>query len=192
LFAGEGGLIATNDDELAEHCRIGRDYGNPGDYDCRFVGLNARMSEFHAAVALASFEDLEERLDERQLLAGAYRDALAGVPGVSFPSVIEGDRSTIKDLTILIDPEVFGLGPDDLATALDAAGIETKRYYAPPVHSMQAYAMLESPEGDLAVTDDVASRTLTLPLWGGMGTERIERVVQEIRRTRVDGPAPRI
>jgi dTDP-4-amino-4,6-dideoxygalactose transaminase len=191
LFAGEGGLIATNDDGLAEHCRIGRDYGNPGDYDCRFVGLNARMSEFHAAVALASFEDLEERLDERQELANAYRESLGDVPGVTFPSVLDGDRSTIKDMTILLDEAVFGLGPDDLAAALDAAGIETKRYYAPPVHSMQAYAALEPPDGDLSVTEDVASRTLTLPLWAGMGTERLERVAEAIRRSQGEGPIPR-
>ena len=62
VVAAEGGIIATNDDLLAERCRIGRDYGNPGDYDCRFVGLNARMSELHAATALASLEDLDERL----------------------------------------------------------------------------------------------------------------------------------
>jgi len=62
LIAGEGGIIATNDDSLAERCRVGRDYGNPGDYDTRFIGLNARMSELHAATALASFEDLEERI----------------------------------------------------------------------------------------------------------------------------------
>ena len=66
--AGEGGIIATNDDILAERCRIGRDYGNPGDYDTRFVGLNARMSEMHAATALASFDDLEERIERRNQL----------------------------------------------------------------------------------------------------------------------------
>ena len=108
LVAAEGGIIATDDDLLAERCRIGRDYGNPGDYDCRFIGLNARMSELHAAVALASFEDLEERLRERTRLADAYRSALGSVPGVSFPIVPDGDRSTYKDLTVLIDPESFG------------------------------------------------------------------------------------
>ena len=191
LFAGEGGLITTNDDLLAERCRIGRDYGNPGDYDCRFVGLNARMSELHAAVALASFEDLEDRLAERLELEGAYRHALTDIPGVSFPSVLPGDRSTVKDLTILLDPGVFGMGPDALGRALGSVGIETKRYYAPPVHSMQAYSSLGPPESDLSVTSDVASRTLTLPLWGGMGVERVEHVAQAIRRAHADGSDPR-
>ena len=75
------GIIATNDDSLAERCRIGRDYGNPGDYDTRFVGLNARMSELHAATALASFEDLEERIGRRNQLAERYRKVLAGLRG---------------------------------------------------------------------------------------------------------------
>ena len=184
IVAGEGGLIATNDDLLAERCRIGRNYGNPGDYDCLFIGLNGRMSEFHAAVALASFDDLEERLTERQELAAAYLEALEDLPGITFPVVRDGDRSTIKDMTILLDAATFGLGPDDLGRALGAEGIETRRYYAPPVHTMQAYRSL-APGGDLAVTDDIAARTLTLPLWSGMGTEQVERVGTAIRRARV-------
>ena len=183
MVAGEGGLIATDDDLLAERCRIGRNYGNPGDYDCLFVGLNARMSEFHAAVALASFEDLEERLTERQELAAAYRDALEGLPGITFPIVPDGDRSTIKDMTILVDAATFGLGPDDLGRALAAEGIETRRYYAPPVHTMQAYRSLAQ-DGDLEVTNDIAGRTLTVPLWSGMGADRVRRVAEAIGRSR--------
>ena len=56
LSGAEGGLVTTNDADLAEHLRWARDYGNPGDYDTRFPGLNARLSELHAAMALASLE----------------------------------------------------------------------------------------------------------------------------------------
>ena len=74
LVAGEGGLVATDDAALAERLRIGRDYGNPGDYDTRFAGLNARMSEFHAAMALESLPLLDESLERRRCLAGLYRE----------------------------------------------------------------------------------------------------------------------
>ncbi len=144
VVAAEGGLIATNDDLLAERCRIGRNYGNPGDYDCRFVGLNARMSELHAATALASLSDLEERLEERNRLAAVYTEALTAIPGIRIPEVPAGDRSTYKDYTILIDPEECGLDADALAAALRLDGIETRRYYAPPVHAMHAYASLRA------------------------------------------------
>ena len=178
LVAAEGGIIATNDDLLAERCRIGRDYGHPGDYDARFSGLNGRMSELHAAVALASFADLEERLAERAQLAGLYREALGPIPGIRFPEVPKGDRSTYKDLTILIDPDRFGVGADEVAARLAAAGIETRRYYAPPVHRMRAYRAHAGRA--LPMTDTASRQALSLPLWTGMGPRRIERVAAEV------------
>jgi dTDP-4-amino-4,6-dideoxygalactose transaminase len=176
LIAGEGGIIATNDDVLAERCRIGRDYGNPGDYDTRFVGLNARMSELHAATALASFADLEARIGRRNELAARYRQALADLPGIFFLEVAEGDRSTYKDLTILIEADEFGMDADRAAEALAAEGVQSKRYYAPPVHRQQAYRSLAPGNGSLPVTDWAAARVLTLPLWTGMDDEQVDRV----------------
>jgi dTDP-4-amino-4,6-dideoxygalactose transaminase len=176
LIAGEGGIVATDDDELAERCRIGRDYGNPGDYDTRFLGLNARMSELHAATALGSFEDLEERIAERNRLAERYRKVFRELPGVDFPAVADGDRSTYKDLTVLIDADAFGMDAARVAEALGAEGIQTRRYYAPPVHRQRAYRSLVPANGPLPVTDLAAARVLTLPLWTGMTDEQIDGV----------------
>ena len=181
LIAGEGGIIATNDDLLAERCRIGRNYGNPGDYDCRFIGLNARMSELHAALALASFEDLEERIVRRNELATRYRDVLAEVPGIGFPLVREQDRSTYKDLTILVDEAEFGISADELAEALSAEGVETRRYYSPAVHRMRAYRGLAAGVS-LPVTDAAARAALSLPLATDMTGAQIEQLGDGIRR----------
>jgi dTDP-4-amino-4,6-dideoxygalactose transaminase len=182
LIAGEGGIIATNDDSLAERCRVGRDYGNPGDYDTRFVGLNARMSELHAATALASFDDLEERIGRRNQLAERYRKVLAGLPGIDFPAVAEGDRSTYKDFTILIDAERFGMDATKVAAALAAEGIQTRRYYAPPVHRQRAYRWVGPANGALPETDRAAARVLTLPLWTGMADEQVDGVAAAMAR----------
>jgi len=183
LVAAEGGIIATNDDTLAERCRIGRDYGNPGDYDCRLIGLNARMSEIHAAIALASLSGLDERLDRRNDLAARYIDALGSIPGVSFPRVRDGDRSTFKDFTILVEEDGFGLDATALAEALAAEGIDTRRYYVPPVHSMSAYRYLAPATSEsLPITEHVASRVLTLPLWSSMIEEQVDRVVEAVER----------
>lgn len=182
VIAAEGGVIATNDDRLAERCRIGRDYGNPGDYDCRFVGLNARMSELHAATALASFDDLDERLDERNRLANAYTAALADIPGIAIPVVPDGDRSTYKDYSVLIDPDGSGSTATSVADSLARDGIETRRYYAPPVHLMRAYRLLGGVVDPLPVTEWASDRVLTLPLWVGMTDGHIAGVAQAIRR----------
>jgi dTDP-4-amino-4,6-dideoxygalactose transaminase len=182
LIAGEGGIIATNDDTLAERCRYGRDYGNPGDYDTRFVGLNARMSELHAATALASFSDLEERIARRNQLAERYRKALDEVAGIDFPAIDEGDRSTYKDFTVLVDSERFGMDATALAAALHAEGVQTRRYYSPPVHRQRAYRTVGPSNGALPVTDDAAARVLTLPLWTGMDDELVDRVGVAVAR----------
>ncbi|HET6747981.1 MAG TPA: DegT/DnrJ/EryC1/StrS family aminotransferase [Actinomycetes bacterium] len=188
LIAGEGGIIATNDDILAERCRIGRDYGNPGDYDTRFVGLNARMSEMHAATALASFDDLEERIERRNQLAARYREVLAGLPGIRFPLVADGDRSTYKDFTVLVDADGFGMDADAAAKALAAEGIQTRRYYAPPVHRQRAYRALAPTNGSLPVTDAAAARALTLPLWTGMRDQEIDGVGAALARLAAPSP----
>jgi dTDP-4-amino-4,6-dideoxygalactose transaminase len=185
LTAGEGGLIGTNNDVIAERLRIGRDYGNPGDYDCRLIGLNARMSEFHAAIALASLDELEERIERRNALAGLYREALGETPGIRFPKVPSEDRSTYKDFTILVEPGEFGLDAEALRGALSAEGIDTRRYYAPAVHSMRAYRALAGSNGNLPVTEWVVPRVLTLPLWTEMTETHIARVCDAIRRIRL-------
>jgi len=182
LVAGEGGLITTDDDELAERCRIGRDYGNPGDYDCLFVGMNARMSELHAALALASLTTLDERIERRNALATLYRDDLRSIPGVAFPQLDRDDHSTYKDFTILIDRAKFGLDPDRLAGALAAEGIETRRYYSPPVHRMRAYRAFRPSDGTLPVTERVAASCLTLPMWEGMRDGDPPLVAAALRR----------
>jgi len=181
VVAAEGGLIATNEDVLAERCRIGRDYGNPGDYDCRFVGLNARLSEFHAALGAASLTGLDERIEYRNALATWYREELSDVPGLTFPSIPEGSRSTYKDLTILIDRDLFGISAAELGSRLAESGIETRRYFDPPVHVMRAYQSLRAGNGHLPITERVASQVISLPLWGGLTRTDVLRVTAAVR-----------
>ena len=170
--AAEGGIVATDDDEVAEHVRLGRNYGNSGDYDCAFPGLNARMSELHAAVALAGLEGLDSRLAHRHELVEAFWERVAGVPGLRRPTVDAADTSTYKDLTIVVTPEEFGLDVPTTTTAFQAEGIDSRRYFFPPIHQQKAYAGEVHP--DLPVTDDLSTRVITPPLWSSMTTADVE------------------
>ncbi|HTK17816.1 MAG TPA: aminotransferase class I/II-fold pyridoxal phosphate-dependent enzyme [Acidimicrobiia bacterium] len=179
LVAGEGGLVATNDSALAETLRIGRDYGNPGDYDTRFVGLNARMSEFHAAMALESLELLDESLERRRYLASLYRAYLDDVPGIELQAFSSRDTSTFKDLTIKVDADTFGIDRDGLALALLAEGVDTRKYFDPPVHRQRAYAHLE--HARLPVTDAVSRSVLSLPVFPDLDDEQVEKIAEIVR-----------
>jgi dTDP-4-amino-4,6-dideoxygalactose transaminase len=96
-----------------------------------------------------------------------FKSVVAGVPGVSFQHVDDGDLSTYKDLTLVIDPDELGLSAPQLATALRAEGIDSRRYYHPPIHRQRAYAGIAA-DRPLPVTERVAARVLTLPLWSHM------------------------
>ena len=178
LVAGEGGLVATRDAGLAKSLRIGRDYGNPGDYNTQFVGLNARMSEFHAAMALESLEILDETLERRHRLAALYTELLSGVPGIRIQAVSELDTSTYKDFTIAVEPG-FGLGRNDLVIALAAEGVETRNYFDPPVHRQHAYTEMDSP--DLPITDAVAASVISLPIYHDLEQDDVVKVVDALR-----------
>ena len=180
LVAGEGGVVATRDPDLAHRLHLGVDYGNPGDYDTQFAGLNARMSELHAAVALCSLEELDDHLAIRRDLADRYRAGLANVPGVAVQTVDPDDSSTYKDLTVIVDEADFGLDRDTLVAALKAEGIDTRPYFWPPVHRQHAYAHLLDETGDLPATDWVSRRVVSLPLWRDMPEGSVETVVEVI------------
>lgn len=177
--ACEGGLVVTHDPGLAKAVRLGRNYGNSGDYDCTFPGLNARMSELHAVVALAGLEVLAERIAGRAELVAAFRARLGNVVGVAFPVVADGDISTYKDLTMFLDPEVVGLTTGEVQAALTAEGVDSRRYFFPPIHRQRAYAHLR-PSSPLPVTDVLAQQTLTVPLWSSMTTADVLRLADVV------------
>lgn len=174
VVGGEGGLVATNDPGLAATVRLGREYGNPGNYDTRFPGLNGRLSEMHAALALESLALLDDHLVGRRALADRYRSALAGVPGIGLQVVAPGDVSTYKDFTIRVEPADYGLGRDRLVDALRAEGVDTRCYFEPPVHRQQAYRHLELTS--LPVTEAVAGSVLSLPLYLDLPEDAPERI----------------
>ncbi len=180
LSGAEGGLVATNDAALAEHMRLARDYGNPGDYDTLFNGLNARLSEPHAAMALQSLDHLAERVAHRNAVARRYHDVLGELPGVDFQAVPEGATSSYKDFSILIDRQNFGCDRDEVVSALHAEGVQTRKYYFPPVHRQTAYKDVSSP--DLPVTNELSGSVVSLPIWSHLPLETVDRVGQAMHR----------
>ena len=183
LVAGEGGIIATNDDNLAERVRIGREYGNAGEYDSAFAGLNARMPEINALLGQFSLLNLEAAARHRNQLAELYQERLGGVPGLSFQTVSAGNRSSYKDFSIIVDADGFGLTRDELALALAAENIDTRKYYDPPVHRQSAYRQYAPPDETLRQTQMLSSRILNLPIWSDMEGSVVSGICTAVERT---------
>jgi dTDP-4-amino-4,6-dideoxygalactose transaminase len=177
LTAGEGGIVATNDDVLAGNIRIGRDYANPGDYNCQFAGLSARMAEFNAILGLKNLETIEEKVARRNGIADVYKENLKGLPGISFQEAAPGSRCSYKDVSILIDPKKFGLTRDVLADCLVKENIMTKKYYYPPIHKQRFItSMFKADESKLKVTNYVSGNILSLPIFTHMKDKDIAAI----------------
>lgn len=180
--AGEGGLVATRNRELAAALRVARNYGNPGDYDCVTVGLNARQSELHALLGFLCLERTEEWIGRRQRLVDRYRTGLSGVPGIGFQKIAPACRSTHNYFAILVDREQFGLTNRQLMKALEADRIHSKIYFHPPLHRQSHLPALEGLRGEFPNTEMVCGRVLCLPLTSHLREEDVDRVIETIRR----------
>lgn len=164
LVAGEGGIVATDCDCLAHFVRMGREYGNDGSYDALFSGVNGRMPEFSAAMAIASLEMLDGVSQRRNELANLYRKELSDLPGIEFVSPLAGAVSSHKDFSITVDPTRFGMTRDALRRVLASKGIETRAYYDPPCHRQTAFEHFHDRMRPLPVTEMLAARSLALPI----------------------------
>lgn len=185
LVAGEGGLIATRDPELAEALRAARNYGDAGDYDCRLLGLNARMTEFHAALALAGLPLVERHVSRRNRLARIYEDYLANEPGVTVQKIRPQDRAARKDFSIVIDAARFGISRDFLHSALEQENIQVRRYFDPPLHRQRLYRRYYRPGLDpLEVTERISRGVLSLPLFPQMSEDDTARIAGRILEIR--------
>ena len=176
LVAGEGGIVATDCDCLAHFVRMGREYGNDGSYDALFAGVNGRMPELSAAVALASLEMLDDVAAARRRIAARYRSELEQLPGIGFVESASGGASSYKDFSITIDPTRFGMTRDAVRRALAARGIETRTYYDPPCHRQTAFEHFHDRARQLKATEMLSARSLSLPI----GAHVDEAVVDEV------------
>ncbi len=181
LVAGEGGIVSTNDAELAKKLRMGREYGNSGNYDSAFAGLNARMPEFNAILGMHSLELLESAAQSRNETAGYFHEMMGRLPGVGFQKVMPGNRNSYKDFSITVDPSAFGLSRDQLADALTAENIDTRKYYEPPTHRQSAYRQFYN-GSILPNTDWLSERSLSFPMWSHMEPEVAEGICQAMER----------
>jgi dTDP-4-amino-4,6-dideoxygalactose transaminase len=129
-----------------------------------------------------SLRMLESAARRRNEVAALYREGAGALPGIAFQQCAEGNRNSYKDFSITVDPDVFGLGRDELAVALAAENVDTRKYYDPPVHRQTAYNQFATDEEMLDNTELLASRSLSLPIWSHMDDEVVLDICRAMRR----------
>ena len=184
VTAVEGGVISTNDPGLAARLRAMRDYGKDpiSGEDMVHLGLSARMSEIHAAVGLLSLRRLDELVKARQQLIDSYQLRLGPLPGCHVQTV-PPDRTTSGNYFVLFITDRARMSRDEVCAALKARGIQTKRYFYPPVHEQTLFQRVPSRvSGRMERTVGASREALALPLYSHMTQEQIDRVCHEVER----------
>jgi dTDP-4-amino-4,6-dideoxygalactose transaminase len=180
LPAVEGGAVVASDARLLAELRRLRNHGIAAEPQASTVGYNAKMSELHAAVALRSLQTLDGALRRRRQYAGRLRRMLTEECGGTFAvqHVPEAVTSNFQNLGVLCHG---GAGRDvmTIQAELERDGIETRRYFWPPLHQLPGYHGRSS----LPVTDEVGRTVLCLPLHSRMDPQVLERIESALRRT---------
>ncbi|EYT81201.1 aminotransferase DegT [Streptomyces sp. Tu 6176] len=175
ITAAEGGMVVTDDDELAAAVRLHRNLGKPEEWRSHHtvLGENARMSELHAAVGRAQLRRLDEFLAVRDRLARRYTAGLAHLPGLTSVLPRQTAASWYK-YVVLLDP---GTDRAALRAALAEAGVRLGgEIYEKPLDAQPVFETL-LPPGRHPVADDLCARHICLPLHTRMTEEDVDLVL---------------
>jgi dTDP-4-amino-4,6-dideoxygalactose transaminase len=175
VTSGEGGLATFRDPADAERFAFLRGYGFKSDYNCRYIGLNGKLSELNAALGWLSLDLLEPVLAHRHAQVRRYRRALSDRPDLSWQAAPSDCIHGYKDLALLFREPGQRAAAE---AALSAEGVTTKRYFF-PVHRMDAYRKFA--RRALPGTDWLHERLLCIPLYSDLLDLHIDNIAQIIR-----------
>lgn len=185
LVTGEGGMLVTHDAEIAQRVSRLRSHGmttltwdrykgHAYTYDVVDLGYNYRLDEIRASLGLSQLEKLDQNNQVRRNLTSHYHQTLrkkcpeVGVPFTNHPGV-----TSAHIMPIIIPPNVKRA---DVIGHLRNNKIQTSIHY-PPIHQFENYRSGHNPQVSLPITESVAARELTLPLYPALTTEQIDQVV---------------
>ncbi|MBN1104931.1 MAG: DegT/DnrJ/EryC1/StrS family aminotransferase [Deltaproteobacteria bacterium] len=172
---GEGGAIVTQDEAIANQIKMIRDHGQARKYFHDMEGYNGRLDAIQAGVLRIKLKRLEKWNEGRRRSAALYRELLSGVQGITLPVEADYARHVYHLYVVLVDDR------DALQKALGEKGIGTGLHYPQPLHLQKAYSRLGYKEGDFPVTESVARRLLSLPMFPELTREQVEYVVESVK-----------
>src|SRR5881296_2515007 len=174
---GDGGMIVTNDEELADSARSYRDCGRASKYTMSRIGYTSRLNTVNAAIGRVQLRKLDRWNLVRRRLASQYRKGLQDVGGITLPPEDNPSAKSVYHLFV-----IRSKNRDELAKKLEANGIESMVHYPVPSHLQTPYRRLYGyTEEMFPVSERLAGEVLSLPLYPEMPDEDVDRVCQVLR-----------
>lgn len=186
ITTGEGGMVTTNDPEVARLARRLRDhaFSDERHFWHRYVGFNYRMTSLQAAVGLAQVERLEAFVRSRRENAARYTARLRAIPGLSLPVERPWGKNVYWMYGVVVE-DAFGLSRDELRRRLARRGIETRTFFI-PIHVQPVYYEMFRGQR-FPVAEDLCRRGLYLPSGATLTAEEIAYVCDAVAEAREEG-----
>lgn len=187
ITTGEGGIIVTNDEQIARVCRSMRNQGRGEDgtwLSHARLGYNYRLSELQCALGIVQLSRVNELLEARERVAAAYNRALAHIPHLKLPSntTIEGTKGSWFVYVVQLDLPTPRVLRDRLLVRLRDNGVECQAYF-PAIHKQPHVAAGScSLFGQLQQTEQAADRSFALPFFPSLGEAEIRHVGRTLSR----------
>lgn len=191
LTTGEGGLVLTNDPDVAERMRAIRSHGFEGEgrtYVHRVMGFNYRLTNLQAAIGLAQTERIDEKVARKRDIAARYREHFEGCPGITLQKEMPWAVSSYWNFMIVLEPE-FGASRDEVMAHLAEKKIQSRlpfnSLHRQPVYTQGSDPRYPDTSGAFPVTDRLSTGGICLPSGLGLTYEEIDTVagaVLEMRR----------
>jgi dTDP-4-amino-4,6-dideoxygalactose transaminase len=182
VTTGEGGVVTTDDGDIASKVRMLIDQGQRATYDYARAGFNFRMTEMQAALGVAQMTRLPELLDARRANASALAAGLEGVPGLVVPTEPAGRRHVFHQFTVRVTNEASATR-DELRSHLEREGVQSRVYYPRPVFDYDCFRRddrIGTPSTPRAAR--AAREVLSLPVHPRLTAHDIEVIVEATRR----------
>lgn len=182
LQAGEGGVVTTDDDALAERMRILRNQGMRARYEYVVPGHNYRLTDLAAAVAVPQFARMSSLVAARRRNAEVYADQLAGIDGLELPATLPGRGHVWHQYTVRVTDEARRTR-DEVVAALSERGIGAGVYYPSAVYDYDCYRdhPLVRIDGGCPVAEELGRTVLSLPIHQHLSEGDLAEVVAGVR-----------
>jgi len=173
---GDGGMLLTNDAELADRLRSLRVHGTGKKrYHYDHIGLNSRLDTLQAAVLRVKLPHLESWSDGRRRNAARYHELLGGVSGITTPKTLPGMKHIYNQYTIRVRDR------DGLEARFKSEKIGSAIYYPLPLHIQNCFAAQGGKRGDCPEAERAANEVISIPIYGELRADQLERVASIIR-----------
>jgi perosamine synthetase len=182
ITTGEGGVVVTNDPAIARTIRALRNQGrmeNDGWLEHSLLGYNYRLPDINCALGISQLSRIESMLARREAVAKLYHEILKDHADVTLPP-IAAPNGRISWFAFVVRL-AKRIRRDRVIEGLTAKGIGCRPYF-PPIHLQPLYSRYVNPDHDLAVTEQIAYRTLALPFFNSLKAEEVEQVCGVLKR----------